>query len=631
MKTSITGGGVFQVPWILGVVALVSCRGGTSECNADSHCHFEDGVATCDPGFDWEHPEDGQDFSCINPQDVSGTTRELDLCATYLASIANHSICMEYSDTYGDLELSGDALAYACRPGMPGNLWAKKLLRAVSEGRVQVDWGQAALCRTKSRALRAADSPLTLATTRHADWVAIRDGVCSSFYRGLKGAGEACVESWDCAADLGCFTTAPFAADTLTCMKLGQVGEPCSNTWRPCDKGLSCNSDTDHCVALKANGTACSSSSDCASGYCATVCQDLVTSPLGGTCSSSRPCDPTLDCVTCRTTPTSSITTCETLGALGERCSSSTDCAQDLSCLNGTCSTLTGGASCQVGSTNSRCAPGATCVSATACERFLTQTECGQSSECSWQSNACAAVSGRCGVLPTSGTCLYGHACDARVSVCLASSNTCVPYAGFAESCTTTSTSVPACGFGLACVSGTCQHVCGVADDCNAGEYCDVALAVPACVPYRLTSCTADTQCPADTYCATCATLSTMSVCTGARGCEWNSSNNTCATACADIDSYNCSYTGGCQWSASTSACVPLTTPSFGCTAKLEIGIGCLNNSQCTSDYCTTDDANVRRCAQPVQGCAGDETSGVFLQTAFLFGAVLCRPRRRRS
>jgi hypothetical protein len=507
----------------------------------------------------------------------TGPGREQALCASYVASVAHPTLCLQYADSYANALLTEEALAWACRPGTPGRIWAQSLLAAVSDGRVAVDWSAAESCLSQSRALRLSGSPLTLATSRNDEWQAVRDGPCASFYRGLKGEGEACEESWDCEGELGCFSIAPFVAGSLTCLPLGRVGEPCSSQWRPCSEGLSCDSDTDRCYALKGNGQSCSSSSECASGNCQTVCQPLVTRALGQSCSSTSPCDPALACTTCRAVPPSSTTTCQPRGALDAPCNGTADCAEDLSCLAGRCRTLADGASCQMNNADSRCGPGRACVPTVACEQYASEYACSDSQDCTWQSNGCVATRGRCGV-PAS-----------------------VPP-------------LPACE---------------VTEDCEPGEYCDTSDGGAVCRPYRPTDCRTDDECPPASYCALCDTMTTAAACTAHGGCAWDFTQGSCAAACAGLDAYDCSYNAGCRWDAYADECVSTDSVSSACAAKLPVGTACRNNSQCESEYCTADPAEVHRCAQPVQGCAGDEQSGLFLQTVLLFGLVLVRGRRK--
>lgn len=43
----------------------LSACGNDSQCNAQSHCHHVDGVATCDSGYDWQDPDDPENYQCV--------------------------------------------------------------------------------------------------------------------------------------------------------------------------------------------------------------------------------------------------------------------------------------------------------------------------------------------------------------------------------------------------------------------------------------------------------------------------------------------------------------------------------------------------------------------------------------
>jgi hypothetical protein len=184
---------------------------------------------------------------------------------------------------------------------------------------------------------------------------------------GSKPGGAACTEDSDCAQAPGggatCFDDFAFddggTTQTETCIQtmVGQAGDgPCVGTveasatqytWSgsgappasgyTCDtaSGLTCDGNTQKCVALAPVGQACQSDSDCVAGaycgfgssgsQCATRLADgasCVDSPTG--CITTSYCD-------------STSSTCKPLLATGAPCSTSRQCSSQ-QCVNDVCS-----------------------------------------------------------------------------------------------------------------------------------------------------------------------------------------------------------------------------------------------------------------------------------------------------
>lgn len=54
---------------LIGMSLVAACGdalvGGESDCAPVNHCHFEDGVATCDEGYTWEDADDQENLVCV--------------------------------------------------------------------------------------------------------------------------------------------------------------------------------------------------------------------------------------------------------------------------------------------------------------------------------------------------------------------------------------------------------------------------------------------------------------------------------------------------------------------------------------------------------------------------------------
>lgn len=171
---------------------------------------------------------------------------------------------------------------------------------------------------------------------------------CDRIFVGTKAAGEACLDSVECAPVAGAEVDCDGAEGQRVCVveKRGTLGDACADTCTEDGEGVSCagtgsstgtatcwTNDGLHCAdgscaALAQPGEACSSDSGCVgTAYCAGgSCQAQL--PAGGACAgSSRACQTGLYCA--------ADGTCAEKKPAGAACSADDEC--DGHCHDGSC------------------------------------------------------------------------------------------------------------------------------------------------------------------------------------------------------------------------------------------------------------------------------------------------------
>ncbi len=195
----------------------------------------------------------------------------------------------------------------ACRNDVRAFL--DNILASVEAGRINYDEGKARDC---------LDAFAGASCDRSAENAREEPAACGDTFTGTVPDGGTCYIGLDCVsgscdvADCGQACCSGTCAATLAEVAIGGT---CNNTTGPCVRGSFCDAQTTTCVALRAIGGACTSSSQCTYGaYCGEAgtcadapnrgdaCPDGVCADLGDRCSSTT-------------------TTCVALGRLGEACS----------------------------------------------------------------------------------------------------------------------------------------------------------------------------------------------------------------------------------------------------------------------------------------------------------------------
>jgi hypothetical protein len=606
-----------------GLICSKPCSGG-SACQVNSDCL----VGFCEAG------------ACLGGDAPLNATQ---LCALYWAGIQNTQDSDDnvFIDGYSGMvctqatifdarKYDAAIISYYCRPGTIGYKWGQALITAVNDGRVAIDWGMAKSCLEQSRELRASKPGVLVVGSP--EWLALKVGICKSFYEGTKAQGVACKEDWDCQGDMGCYTATPTIAGSRTCLPGAGLNGACSE-WLPCAADFTC--DHGHCVDKLGLGDDCYYASDCASGVCDQdkVCGEAPTTGVGESCTSAAECN--LGCGSCRPTlreaPTT--TTCQPLGLTGEFCRDWLDCALDLGCVDGVCTASPAGTPCGTEGLEIVCDAATVCIALAPCATYLDQASCEADAACVYDSDneECAAIVLRCVAkadLPTSGACL-GGVCGGQ-AVCTTDNrcvipgrdgavcddvNPCDQYVGF--TCTT---------------SGRCALQCANNEDCPAGNFCADLNGDHdyECSPFVTTGCTGNFECAPSTWCriagkqcfqfatdlrcsgdsechftagtcipwdGTCAQKPTRDTCTTDPKCAWLPSGSCGAPDCyVDVGAAGantaCAAKTGCVWTAAAGStpatCQPSCftyTTTAACTADTKCSLLTIDGNT----YCVTN------------------------------------------
>jgi hypothetical protein len=418
-------------------------------------------------------------------------------------------------------------------------------------------------------------------------------GTCRVAATGFPGANPSC---------------APFTCDgvSTTCPMF------CTSD-ASCIAGFACVAGK--CVAKVTNGTACTASNQCTSGFCADgYCCNAA---CGGGCDR---CDLPGQQGSCTPLPA---------GSTGMGCGSFT-----CDGASGTCPTAcTSDGGCATGSwcdSSGRCQPKASLASAcTAADQCLSGF-CADGMCCN---AACGGACDRCDLPGAQGTCsptpagmagtpsCGAYVCDGTNATCptvcaadascangfYCATGACAPKQVAGQTCTTNSACVSGfCvddGAGGVCCSTACAGACDRCDTPGSQGTCVIdaqgAAGKPSCAPYVCsgssaacpTSCTSDADCEAGSYCnnGTCASK-------GGPGAAC-SDGHTCASGhCADGVCCNSDCTGqcaACNLPSSTGTCTAVVgTPVGGRSACAGIGT-CAGTCDGTHlDACTFPDTS---------------------------------------
>ncbi len=566
--------------------------------------------------------------SCEDDKLVAKALSSAEVCALYIAAQKNsdpNQRCL--APALKDArDLTSAEVERGCRPGTAARAWADGLLAAINEGRLSVDWAHASSCLDKARAVRRNPGA---GVTASAQWQALEDGVCKTFFKGLIKEGQPCQSRWDCEAGLGCYTDDPWGQGEQKsglCQKPGAKGAACGST-HPCDDQTRCvlpeGKERGTCHERLAIGAACESEGDCLSDSCISAGgESKVCGPkpepqkkLGEVCASSEEClGGAADCIVCRSLVQGAPRTCQPIGVLDDYCLDFNDCALDLGCNSSKCAYTALNEPCgQSPLLQALCSPELTCVPSGECWESLTQMACQSHGErCEWKDGACQHTSGSCLALPTTGACYLGQGCDSKSTYC-DEDGSCTPFAKLGETCAPDGKAANLClgcdpttgaCVDLWCIEDTCKYGCEVNADCNAGEYCGSG---PNGQPTCLTAgsiCEFNRECRAGEYCnlplPDCGNIDFVLGGTG-----WD------AWACRNTE--GCKMTDfGCT-SEKPGTCTPVQTAGAPCDPKGMI-------TQCPSQACSPDDNGVGRCELDLGQGLDDDFVPDMLITVFLFG-----------
>jgi hypothetical protein len=329
----------------------------------------------------------------------------------------------------------------------------------------------------------AVDACVAAFETFPCDGAVITGDECSDIFAPVPGTvpeGGACASATGgptnvCADGLYCNWQPSMCS---ACEHRGALGEDCSA--RECATDLRCDFTTNTCVALAADGAACTFGSECVSGICSGT-PSICTGPLpdGADCSSDSDCQST----TC-------VNVCVTPVPAGGPCMDTQECQGFRACIAGTCADrLPDGAACteQVCLVDHACIDGL-CAAINGCDLLSIPQPCGAGPACA-DTEFCDFATSMCMPRrpvgqPCTGSdeCVEPAHCDFTTGLCEAPS----PQGG---PCTFDSD----CIDGLSCTSGdTCEMLvangapCTAGDDCDS-DYCDsmtmTCADLPVCAP----------------------------------------------------------------------------------------------------------------------------------------------------
>lgn len=467
---------------------------------------------------------------------------------------------------------------------------------AISAGRLGYDSSKAYLCREQGRAYRDGGASIDFTPCESSFYPKVALGAaCKASYECLNGTyckpvnastcegvcaapvtgGEICIPSRDvCEAGFDCQSD----GTDFRCTELADADEECQSD-SDCKPGLGCfevedvnAGSTVLCKTLAAVNDACfidaAGNNNCASGACVTdetdggtgatsgICLEPV--GLGQDCGDGKDGKPTCDsCTLCGTSGK-----CENFGRTDNECSSDADCfdPQVWTCVDNTC---------QI-----RPRQGEACVS----------QDDGAQGTCMYWDNFCKKApapatsnSGTCTALPKLGeSCGFERETTSfcREGFCDAQTNTCAPFSGEGQPCTTAEApngKSPVCTGDLFCdvrvstggdgVDGTCRvrlaegEKCIDPKSCQAGTVCDLSSSNCVALSAEGDACQASKDCLAGMYCSFDADAGSVCAKKAAVGadcelnaeCESNSCDpqlKQCVAECGAIES---NTAGGCM------------------------------------------------------------------------------------
>jgi hypothetical protein len=449
----------------------------------------------------------------------------------------------------------------------------------------------------------------------------LQDSDCSSGY--CDTTNYVCVNSTTCSDGTTCSTgncdtttgtcIACQDAEGLNCLNDGD----CCNSTCTTSSGETCSAgDTCSCSCAPTNGCPCSSNGQCYGNVC--------TVPTGGTVQACQACTSDSDCngssygAYCAVgacipnqpecTQDSDCPSPGSCDMTNYVCVSSTTCSDSITCATGTCDTTT--------ETCTECLTGGyTCISDGDCCDSI----CYLSSDGAYICSFAPAVGGYC---TTDDQC-YSNVCTANACVLCTIDSDCTG-SSYGSYCNPTngqcSTEQSDCQNGSTCSSGYCNtqtnganacsscqaynYICANDGDC-CSDYCNVGI----CDYYSMgQTCTTDSQCGITScYDDICATF----ICVD--------SDNDYSKQCMEIISTGCSNNDPNECSSAFQVTSPCTENSQ-CPDDLQCDTAtgycstepseCSNNSDCSSGSCvidTTYDNNVcTSCQSNTMGCDND-------------------------
>jgi hypothetical protein len=174
--------------------------------------------------------------------------------------------------------------------------------------------------------------------TGHASPAFAQIEACRQTEQGQLKSGGSCLYDTQCTEGLRCRSYAASSTD-FRCQPLSKQFEPC-NLRSDCDTGLTCIGEVGAatCDTLHGVGQACLFATDCQDGLLCGGSSCVEPPPMGGSCTSANgfTCGPLLGC-------NSGTETCVNLGANGATCSTSGQCQGRCDATTMTCVSICGG------------------------------------------------------------------------------------------------------------------------------------------------------------------------------------------------------------------------------------------------------------------------------------------------
>jgi hypothetical protein len=339
-----------------------------------------------------------------------------------------------------------------------------------------------------------------------------------------------------------------------------------------------------------ANGTACTSGSQCTSGSC-----------VNGFC--------------CNTTCTGTCTACSAAKTGG---------------TNGTCANVT------AGTTDARCVAAPPCGNTGAC------TATG-SCALAPTTTSCRAASCATGTATAAANCNGAGACPTAVT------SVCTPFICGATACKTTCAADTDCVSGDFCSGTACTAkkttggACTATDQCTSGAcvdgFCCNTACTGACTACSNAktgaangTCANTTAGASDTRCVTAPPCGNTGACSGSGTCAFAPTTTSCrAASCASgtaTTAANCNGAGACP-TAVTKSCAPFICGATACTISCTTAANCAASAQCTGGLCvactgTTCLANGAACTAGSQCTTGSCVDGFCCNTTCTGTCTAC-------
>jgi len=336
---------------------------------------------------------------------------------------------------------------------------------------------------------------------------------------------------------------------------------------------------------------ACTSNSQCASGFCTNGVCCAVSS-----CPTCQACNVGANAGVCANVPST---------ASDSRCTASPPCGNTGLCNgSGACAVAGSNVSC-----GSQSCTGSTQTNATLC----TGTgQCGTATTMSCSPYACGTTACRT-------TCSSNAECASSTFYCTGTNGTCQARKAQGLACTANNE----------CTSGFCTDgVCCGSASCSTCQACNVTGHLGTC--FNVSSTTSDSRCTTSPPCGNtglcdglgaCALAGSTTPC-GSQSCSGSTQTNarfctgtgTCGTATTmNCSPYVCGATA-CKTTCSSSAdCASSSSycAAGACAAKKANGAACANTGECTSGFCVSGVCCNTGCTGTCSSCQGGTCSPV--------------------